>query len=83
MAKTPPRPSPSGSALEQDGRNFHAWAYRQFVIRQSGDAVTTEDELVYSGARIASDFSNYSAWHYRTILLHKLYCEEVPTGEGP
>lgn len=43
--------------------------------------VTTEDELAYAGGRIADDFSNYSAWHYRTILLHKLYAEEVPTGE--
>jgi geranylgeranyl transferase type-2 subunit alpha len=42
--------------------------------------VTTEDELAYAGGCIAADFSNYSAWHYRTILLHKLYAEEVQTG---
>jgi geranylgeranyl transferase type-2 subunit alpha len=73
---------PSRSALEQDGRNFHAWAYRQFVVKLSSPGVTTQDELAYAGARVAADFSNYSAWHYRTILLHKLYCEEVQTGGG-
>jgi hypothetical protein len=78
LCRAPPR----RSALEQDGRNFHAWAYRQFVVKLSSPGVTTEDELAYAGARIAADFSNYSAWHYRTILLHKLYCEEVQTGEA-
>ncbi|KAI8473190.1 MAG: hypothetical protein J3K34DRAFT_519200 [Monoraphidium minutum] len=68
-----------GSALEQDGRNFHAWAYRQFIVKLTAPKVTTEDELSYAAGRIAADFSNYSAWHYRTILLHKLHTEEVAT----
>ena len=41
---------------------------------------STEEELRYTTELIAQDFSNYSAWHYRTILLPKLYGEEIRTG---
>lgn len=67
------------SALSLDGRNFHAWNYRQFVVKLMG--VHTEEELGYSSSLIAADFSNYSAWHYRTMLLPRLYNEDIKTGQ--
>eukprot|EP00878_Enallax_costatus_P016572 GHUV01017388.1.p2 GENE.GHUV01017388.1~~GHUV01017388.1.p2 ORF type:complete len:410 (+),score=127.97 GHUV01017388.1:231-1460(+) len=65
------------SALSLDGRNFHAWNYRQFVVKLLG--VDSESELAYSSTLIAADFSNYSAWHYRTMLLPRLYNEDITT----
>ena len=34
------------SALELDGRNFHAWSYRQFVVRLLG--TPADAELAYA-----------------------------------
>lgn len=34
------------SALELDGRNFHAWGYRQFLARRVG--LSAEEELAYA-----------------------------------
>ena len=67
------------SALSLDGRNFHAWNYRQFIVKLLG--VDSESELAYSSTLIAADFSNYSAWHYRTMLLPRLYNEDITTGD--
>jgi geranylgeranyl transferase type-2 subunit alpha len=67
------------SALTLDGRNFHAWNYRQFIVKLMG--VHAEEELSYTSSLIAADFSNYSAWHYRTMLLPRLYNEDIATGE--
>jgi hypothetical protein len=67
------------SALEQDRRNFHAWHYRQYIVALMGRSA--EAELAYTTDLICQDFSNYSAWHYRTILLPKLFGEEVRTGD--
>lgn len=56
-----------------DGRNFHAWDYRRYVIsklRQSRPAETLDaEELAFSGKQIEANFSNFSAWHYRSKLL--------------
>ncbi|PLW22923.1 hypothetical protein PCASD_12015 [Puccinia coronata f. sp. avenae] len=56
-----------------DGRNFHAWDYRRYVIsklRQSHPAETLDaEELAFSGKQIEANFSNFSAWHYRSKLL--------------
>jgi hypothetical protein len=42
--------------------------------------VHAEEELSYTSSLIAADFSNYSAWHYRTMLLPRLYNEDIATG---
>lgn len=42
----PPPLSPAPRALSQDPRNFHAWNYRQFVVRLMGRPL--EQELRYA-----------------------------------
>lgn len=76
--------------LEKDGRNFHSWDYRRYLISsilslspsstvprtKKLPAPTTQSELVFTSKKIASNFSNFSAWHYRTKLSLKLWDEE-------
>ncbi|GAA5942787.1 hypothetical protein JCM10213_002948 [Rhodosporidiobolus nylandii] len=78
--------------LEKDGRNFHSWDYRRYLISlllslpPSADRTkplpqpTTESELAFTKRKISENFSNFSAWHYRTKLLAKLWDEK---GWGP
>ncbi|GAA6000724.1 Rab geranylgeranyltransferase BET4 [Rhodotorula paludigena] len=77
--------------LEKDGRNFHSWDYRRYLISSILDlassatptprtkplpAPTTESELAFTTRKISANFSNFSAWHYRTKLLAKLWEEK-------
>jgi len=41
------------SALSVDSRNFHAWNYRQFIVKLMG--LPTEGELTYSTSLIAGE----------------------------
>ncbi|GAA6038431.1 hypothetical protein JCM8097_007647 [Rhodosporidiobolus ruineniae] len=78
--------------LEKDGRNFHSWDYRRYLISSilslppSADRTeplpnpTTESELAFTTRKISANFSNFSAWHYRTKLLAKMWQEK---GWGP
>ena len=47
--------------LTLDGRNFHAWSYRIWVIAH----LDKTDELSFTKDRIEANFSNFSAWHHR------------------
>ena len=49
--------------LHVDGRNFHAWSYRQW-LRMHFASLEWED-LQFSLHLIEADFSNYSAWFLR------------------
>lgn len=66
--------------LQKDGRNFHAWTYRRFVVAQLESAALAgksmaEAEFKYTTAMINHDLSNFSAWHNRSRLIPVLLCE--------
>ncbi|KAI5478322.1 hypothetical protein MNV49_005277 [Pseudohyphozyma bogoriensis] len=82
--------------LQKDGRNFHSWGYRRYLVASilslpppSDDfprskpltVPTTASELAYTKKKISENFSNFSAWHYRSKLLPK-YWEEQGWAEG-
>ncbi|GAA6003834.1 hypothetical protein JCM10207_006429 [Rhodosporidiobolus poonsookiae] len=78
--------------LEKDGRNFHSWDYRRYLISSIQSLApsehrtkplphpSTESELAFTTRKISANFSNFSAWHYRTKMLAKLWEEK---GWGP
>jgi protein farnesyltransferase/geranylgeranyltransferase type-1 subunit alpha len=70
--------------LEIDAKNYHAWSYRQWLVRSmmmastssttvipSGNNVTVmESELTYAKQLLVEDCRNNSAWNHLWFLLH-------------
>ena len=64
------------SVLAKDGKNYHTWAYRQWVLAQYGGLPgggaekashpgLWEGELAYATKLIGEDVRNNSAWNHR------------------
>ncbi len=57
--------------LNIDGRNFHAWCFREF-LRDTFRAYTDpEEDLKFSTTLIEKDFSNYSAYFLRIKAIER------------
>jgi protein farnesyltransferase/geranylgeranyltransferase type-1 subunit alpha len=52
--------------LEEDAKNYHAWAHRQWFVRRFGEF---EDELEFCGELLAKDVRNNSAWNHRWFVV--------------
>jgi geranylgeranyl transferase type-2 subunit alpha len=54
-----------------DERNFHAWNYRIWLIRDvmKYNKKVIASELEYLKGKIEDNFSNFSAFHFRSKLL--------------
>lgn len=59
--------------LDVDARNYHAWAYRRYVLASMPVPRPSTAELKYTTKKIESNFSNFSAWHQRTKVLMLLW----------
>lgn len=62
-------------ALQQDGKNYHAWAHRQAVLNAAsiqGDAQCWTEELTYVERMLEDDVFNNSAWTQRSWVVQKL-----------
>lgn len=59
--------------LEVDGRNFHGWNHRRFIV---GLLDSAEFELLFTEKLLFRNFSNYSAWHNRSMLLESEFKRE-------
>ncbi|KDN53216.1 protein prenylyltransferase [Tilletiaria anomala UBC 951] len=75
--------------LDLDGRNFHGWNYRRYLLTQlaraSAETGSTDgsssasSELSYTLSKIEKDFSNFSAWHQRQLLYSRQWQLQAAT----
>ncbi|TQV91355.1 hypothetical protein V2A60_008997 [Cordyceps javanica] len=71
-----------GKMLDRDRRNYHAWAYRRYVVshlestKLEGKSMT-ESEFAYTTTMIERDLSNFSAWHNRAQIIPRLLVERI------
>ncbi|KAJ1728266.1 CAAX geranylgeranyltransferase alpha subunit [Coemansia sp. BCRC 34490] len=54
------------NAIDGDSKNFHAWSYRQWIVRTYG---IWDQELVFVDTMINEDVRNNSAWNQRYFVL--------------
>ena len=54
--------------FEEDGKNYHAWAHRQWAIETYG---LWGGELQFVEGVLATDIRNNSAWNQRWFYVHK------------
>jgi protein farnesyltransferase/geranylgeranyltransferase type-1 subunit alpha len=56
------------NALQEDAKNYHTWAYRQWILNhfasELGEKVW-EDEINFAETMVDEDVRNNSAWHHR------------------
>jgi protein farnesyltransferase/geranylgeranyltransferase type-1 subunit alpha len=56
-------------ALRTDEKNYHTWAYRQWILASAADAALWADELPWVTGLLADDVRNNSAWHHRFYVV--------------
>ena len=66
--------------LTRDRRNYHAWAYRRYLVAklesaELGGQSMVEEEFDYTTRMTRVDLSNFSAWHNRSKLIPRLLDE--------
>ncbi|KAJ1645881.1 CAAX geranylgeranyltransferase alpha subunit [Coemansia asiatica] len=54
------------NVIDEDSKNFHAWSYRQWLVRRYG---IWEQEKVFINTMIDQDVRNNSAWNQRYFVL--------------
>ncbi|KAJ2549530.1 CAAX geranylgeranyltransferase alpha subunit [Coemansia sp. RSA 1933] len=54
------------NAIDSDSKNFHAWSYRQWIVRTYG---IWDQELAFIETMINEDVRNNSAWNQRYFVL--------------
>jgi protein farnesyltransferase/geranylgeranyltransferase type-1 subunit alpha len=70
----PPKPAQElaylSRVLATDAKNYHTWAYRQWILTYYGDTHPNlwEHELIATDILIEDDVRNNSAWHHRFFI---------------
>jgi len=60
------------NVLEEDGKNYHAWSQRQWVMRCfSSVEHLWKDEMDFAHSLILKDPRNNSAWNHRWFAAHR------------
>jgi geranylgeranyl transferase type-2 subunit alpha len=61
--------------IGMDERNFHAWNYRNWIIKEvlKNEKKYVENELKFTKEKIDNNFSNFSALHFRAKNFTRKY----------
>lgn len=57
------------SVLAVDAKNYHTWAYRQWLLTHFDQADLWENELSFTEGLLDEDLRNNSAWHHRFFVV--------------
>lgn len=57
------------SILDTDTKNYHTWAYRQWLLAHFNDDTMWAGELPYVEKMLSDDVRNNSAWHHRFFVV--------------
>ncbi|TFL01666.1 protein prenylyltransferase [Pterulicium gracile] len=55
--------------LGLDNKNYHTWAYRQWILSHFSDDDLWRHELEFVDSMLRDDIRNNSAWHHRFFVL--------------
>lgn len=55
--------------VEVDAKNYHTWAYRQWLLLHFNDDILWGGELDFAEEMIDADVRNNSAWNHRFFVV--------------
>lgn len=55
--------------LDIDGKNYHTWSYRQWLLAYFNDPAMWAGEIPYIERMLEEDVRNNSAWHHRFFVV--------------
>lgn len=55
--------------LQEDAKNYHTWAYRQWILAEFNEDDLWAGELQFVEDMLRQDVRNNSAWHHRFFVL--------------
>lgn len=64
--------------LQVDEKNYHTWAYRQWVLAHFNEDSLWAGELPFVEQLLQEDIRNNSAWHHRFFVV---FASGVRTGD--
>jgi protein farnesyltransferase/geranylgeranyltransferase type-1 subunit alpha len=56
--------------LNEDGKNYHAWSHRQWILLTYNSTTLWQQELPFIDTLIIDDGRNNSAWNHRWFVTH-------------
>lgn len=66
-----------GGVLQEDSKNYHAWSYRQWLVRTINQEALWEEDLASCRKLIEKDPRNNSAWNERWFASHRAQSEKL------
>jgi protein farnesyltransferase/geranylgeranyltransferase type-1 subunit alpha len=57
------------NALQADKKNYHTWAYRQWILAEFNEDELWDGELPFVEQMLSDDLRNNSAWNHRFFVV--------------
>lgn len=59
------------TVLENDGKNYHAWSHRQWILYTRNHEELWNEEILYIRHLLSMDIRNNSAWNQQWFVSHR------------